>query len=204
MLFETMLKRRRIIIMSFFQQRLRRKRLLLQQKQKLAEQMFILESQVPRQLFVINMPRFRRFKSRNREGSHWQNLQLVQNRDMFFECFRMTHSSFKLLCENLRPHLNETPETLTPSLPVDKQIALCIYKLATCAEYRVVANVFGVSKCTVWKYFHCVIEALIKIRSDFISFPTSDEALQIAEEFRRIAHVPNIFGCIDGNVIWMF
>ena len=34
-------------------------------------------------------------------------------------------------------------------VPTDKRIAIALYKLATCAEYRVVGETFGVSKTTV-------------------------------------------------------
>jgi len=66
---------------------------------------------------------------------------------------------------------------LTVPVPLEKQVAICAYKLATCAEYRVIGNVFGVHKSTVHKYFHIVVKAVLNLMSDLISFPELDECI---------------------------
>jgi len=76
----------------------------------------------------------------------------------------MTHGTFEWLCDNLReellPSLNQL-ETREP-VSVEKQIAVCLYFLASCCEYRVVGNNFGIHKSTVWKCVHRVIDAINK------------------------------------------
>ena len=72
--------------------------------------------------------------------------------------------------------------------------------MASCAEYRVVGNVFGVHKSTVHKYFHRVVNAIIQVKEDYIKFPKIDEALLIASEFEEKSHIPNIIGAVDGKI----
>lgn len=38
------------------------------------------------------------------------------------------------------------------AVPFDKRVAMAIYKIASCAENRVVGDVFGVHRSTVLKY----------------------------------------------------
>ncbi|CAM4735472.1 unnamed protein product [Leuciscus chuanchicus] len=64
----------------------------------------------------------------------------------------MNRSTFLELCNAIGPFVS--PAASCPREPVstNKRIAIAVYKLATCAEYRVVAETFGVSKTTVHRY----------------------------------------------------
>jgi len=63
----------------------------------------------------------------------------LKMKNLFFENLRMSKSSFFELCELLRPGQSMF---LTVPVPLEKQVAICVYKLATCAEYRVIGDVF--------------------------------------------------------------
>jgi len=63
----------------------------------------------------------------------------------------MSKRSFFELCELIRPHLPVQSMFLTVPVPLEKQVAIFVYKLVTCAEYRVIGDVFGVHKITVHK-----------------------------------------------------
>lgn len=66
----------------------------------------------------------------------------------WIENFRMSKEVFIEICNLLRTDLAPKQNTISlrEPLSVEKQIAICIYKFASCAEYRVIANNFGVSK----------------------------------------------------------
>lgn len=72
------------------------------------------------------------------------------------------------------------------AVPVDKQVAITVYKLASCCEYRVVGNAFGVHKSTVKKYFYKVVNAInFVLFSKYIVFPDKTEALRIAADVEK-------------------
>jgi len=89
---------------------------------------------------------------------------------------------------------------LAVPVPLEKQDAICVYKLATCPEYRLIGDVFGVHKSTVHKYFHIVVKAVLKLTSDLISFPRLDECIQNSGAFQKMCHIPNVIGAIDSKI----
>lgn len=65
-------------------------------------------------------------------------------------------------------------------ISIDKKIAMTIYKLASCCEYRVLGNAFGVHKSTVKKCFYQVVKAINAILlSKYVKFPDEKEALYV-------------------------
>ncbi|XP_017487762.1 PREDICTED: putative nuclease HARBI1 [Rhagoletis zephyria] len=113
----------------------------------------------------------------------------------------MSKDSFNMLCKKLSPYLPCPEVFVTPPLTISHQVALCLYKIASCAEYRVVGDVFGVHKSTVHKYFHLVINAILQLRAEYLYFPKLEEAKTIAIAFQKITNIPNIIGAIDGTHI---
>ncbi|XP_075304721.1 tripartite motif-containing protein 16-like [Odontesthes bonariensis] len=109
--------------------------------------------------------------------------------------------TFERLCDNL-PSLRPNPSSRRPPVPHNKRIAIAIYKLASCCEYRVVAGKFGVSITTVHR---CVYATCRAITSDllhlYVKMPSADEAQQIAYRNATKHHIPQIYGAIDGSYI---
>lgn len=73
----------------------------------------------------------------------------------------------------MAPVMSPQPSYVKAPLPLDKRIAIALYKMVSCAEYRVVGNQFGVHK----------------------------EATAIARNFEARCHLPQLFGAIDGTHI---
>lgn len=147
---------------------------------------------------VLKERRKRRFKARPRSDHYWTLIKEPQNEELYFESMRMKKSSFLILCDLIKPYLVKQKLHLTVPVSPEKQIAICLYKLASCAEYRVVGDVFGVHKSTVHKYFYIVVNAILKLTKEFIVFPNLEECIQIAKRFDEISSIPNIIGSIDG------
>lgn len=67
---------------------------------------------------------------------------------LWLQHFRISKTTFQLLCNMIGPCV-EPMESRRRPVPTQKRIAIALNKLATCAEYRVVAETFGVKKTTV-------------------------------------------------------
>ncbi len=74
-------------------------------------------------------------------------------------------------------------ETVRNPIPLIMRVTVVLYKLGSCAEYRVVANQFGVQKSTGKKsvYIFCKGMMTGPIR-DLIRMPGEEEASEIARD----------------------
>lgn len=60
----------------------------------------------------------------------------------------MTRASFDILC-NLLSNLNKNNTKWRNAIPLPKRIAIALFTLNSCGDYRVVSDLFGVGKSTV-------------------------------------------------------
>ncbi|KYN08182.1 Putative nuclease HARBI1, partial [Cyphomyrmex costatus] len=83
---------------------------------------------------------------------------------------------------------------------VEKQIAISVYKLASCAEYRVVGNVIGVHKSTAKRCLFRVTRAINKVivKKNIYIFMENEF---ISLQFKEKTFIPQLIGCIDGTHI---
>lgn len=92
------------------------------------------------------------------------------------ENFRMSNNTYNLICEKLRLALAPESNKLNvfwrqkEQMSVEKKVAIGVYYLASCCEYRIVANQFGVHKNTVCKVVHEFVNAVVNnLKNDKIS-----------------------------------
>ena len=69
--------------------------------------------------------------------------------DQWMENFRMTNAAFEILCDYLRPNFPDQARSVREPLQLDHRVAIAVYWMASSAEYRTIANLFGVGKSTV-------------------------------------------------------
>lgn len=122
----------------------------------------------------------------------------------WLKSFRMRKCTFLWLCDQLKNELASSVYQLGFREPVsvEKQVAICLYYLSSCCEYRVVGNVFGIHKSTVWKYVHRVVDAInTKLMHQWIFMLDNDECQQIAASFEKKTNIPQLIGAIDGSHI---
>ena len=90
--------------------------------------------------------------------------------------------------------------TIHAPVPLEMQVAIVLYKLPSCAKYRVVANQFGVHKSTVMKFVYKFCKGMVSsVIHNFTKMPTTEKAISIARLFEQKFHIPQIIGCIDGT-----
>uniref|UniRef100_A0A671VQ44 DDE Tnp4 domain-containing protein n=1 Tax=Sparus aurata TaxID=8175 RepID=A0A671VQ44_SPAAU len=140
---------------------------------------------------------------RVRSKDWWERVVLKEFDDEEWkENFRMTRRSFNKLCGMMEGVLKPEDVTVRAPVPLEMRVAIVLYKLASCAEYRVVANQFGIPKSTVKKFVYKFCKGMVSsVIHKFIKVPTTEEAISIARRFEQKFHIPQIIGCIDGTHI---
>ena len=82
-----------------------------------------------------------------------------------------------------------------------KKVAVTLYKLGSCAEYRVGGAVFGIHISTVKKCVYEVVTAIKHIMPSTIQIPCLDSCVEISDAFEIKSQIPQIIGCIDDSHI---
>lgn len=79
-------------------------------------------------------------------------------------------------------------------------MALTLFFLSTCSEYRVVGNSFGVHKSTVCKYVHQVVSLINEILlPEEIRMPNLDECEETSQYHEQKFGIPRLIGALDGS-----
>lgn len=151
-------------------------------------------------MLEIHVPFERRIWMKERSDATWQILRDADN-DRWKEAFRINKSSFDFLCSRLETALKPKENAISTRehISADKQIAITLYKLASCCEYRVVGDAFGAHKSTVHKIVYRVLNCIVnELSGEMIKFPKNEEAKTISNAFQEKCGLPMIIGCIDG------
>lgn len=109
----------------------------------------------------------------------------------------MNRESFNILC-GLLPRLAKEDTTLRKAIPLPKRIAIALYALGSSAEYRTVANLFGIGKSTVCElvleFCNAVWDVMQPMYLNY--FPLSKEIVQdCVSGFERLGF-PQCLGAI--------
>ncbi|KAB5553829.1 hypothetical protein PHYPO_G00043210 [Pangasianodon hypophthalmus] len=136
---------------------------------------------------------------RVRSRDWWERVVLREFSDAEWrEHFRMCRRSFVKLCDLMKDVMSPGEMTVRPAIPLEMRVAIALYKLGGCGEYRSIAYRFGVHKTTVMKFVYMFCKGMVNqaIRH-FIKVPSLQEACAIAERFESKFCVPQVIGCVD-------
>ena len=73
---------------------------------------------------------------------------------------KFSNATFEILCDDLRPSFPDQARSVREPLQLGHRVAIAVYWMAPSAEYRTIANLFGVGKSTVHKCIHDVCTAM--------------------------------------------
>ncbi|XP_071653711.1 uncharacterized protein [Temnothorax longispinosus] len=185
--------------------RIKLRKLCLQQRNELFVQWSQMTDPISPTLTLDGIQYRRRMWTKKRSNDFWQRIVGEHfTLSEWLATFRMSKETFTMLCDIIRTVLEPKPLFLVSRQPlsVEKQVAIALYKLASCAEYRVVGDVMGVHKSTVRKCLFRVTMAINNVMvQENIFMPSEDEAQFISLQFKKRSFIPQLIGCIDGTHI---
>ena len=100
--------------------------------------------------------------------------------DDWLENFGLSKSTFYYLCEKLTPIIEQQNTQMRQAICVEHRIAITLWCLATCSEYRTIGYMFGVACSTVCMIVHDACKAIVHVFVDVsIKFPQGSELCNI-------------------------
>ena len=130
----------------------------------------------------------------------WEHIVLRTFTDQdWVENFRLSWKSFYCLCEQLKPLIQRQNTRLRQAVCVEHRVAITLWCLATCGEYRTIGHLFGVARCTVCIMIHDTCRAIVDILlRKYIQFPQGQELSDVVEGFKNKWGMIQCAGSIDG------
>lgn len=121
--------------------------------------------------------RARRLWSRARSSAFWAPVRAKAfSPREWAEHFRVAPATFDFLCAQLRGAIQRRDTNMRRAIPADVRLAMTLWRLGACTEYRAVEQLFGVSRSTVCKILRDVCEAVVGILTPrFVQAPDPAE-----------------------------
>ena len=171
----------------------------------------LLEKYVKRQkelVFFINVvlscihpPRTRNLWTYRRTAIWYDVVTVVFSDEQWYNNFRVTRATFTFILEEIREQVSRRDTTMRKSIPAERRLALTLYYMASTAEYRTIAHLFGVSTSFVCICIKDVCEAINERLSKVIKFPQGEELVQVINNYEKKWGIPMCAGAIDGTHI---
>ena len=102
------------------------------------------------------------------------------------------------LCNQLQPRLKHADTHMRKAIPTEQHLAITLWSLATPAEYRTIAHLFGVGRSTVCMIVQetctCIIEVL---QRQYINFPSGQSLQDVVTGFETKWGMIQCAGSID-------
>ncbi|XP_060209949.1 protein ANTAGONIST OF LIKE HETEROCHROMATIN PROTEIN 1-like [Lycium barbarum] len=146
---------------------------------------------------VVEMPlQQRRLWVKNRSNAWWEQCNGPDfPEDEFKKAFRMSKSTFNVICRELESVITKKDTMLRLAIPVNQRVAVCIWRLATGAPLREVSKRFGLGISTCHKI---VLEVCTAIKGvlmgKFVQWPDELKMEEIKREFEVVSGIQTICG----------
>ena len=140
-----------------------------------------------------------------RDASWWASGYRNRNDFAFKKRFRVKRDTFDFLVQEVRHLLQKQPTRMNPEPVIpEKQLAICLYRLAHGSSYSTVGDLFGVAESTAAVIFNDVCRVLVTTLYDrYVNLPKSaDEWKHELKNFLQDWEFPCV-GAWDGFHVYV-
>ncbi|KAH9381489.1 hypothetical protein HPB48_005536 [Haemaphysalis longicornis] len=110
-----------------------------------------------------------------------------------------SRATFRFIVEKCREKLERMNTNMRDATPVEKRVAVGLYKLCSFAEDRTIALVLAVGRSSVNKLYREFCEAVVEVmEADWITMPSSEDMAEHIREFTAVTVFPQAVGAMDG------
>ncbi|XP_013611635.1 PREDICTED: uncharacterized protein LOC106318278 isoform X1 [Brassica oleracea var. oleracea] len=138
----------------------------------------------------------RRLWVKDRSRAWWEECNRSDYpEDDFKKAFRMSKSTFELICEELNAAVAKEDTALRNAIPVRQRVAVCVWRLATGEPLRLVSKKFGLGISTCHKLVLEVCKAIKEVlMPKYLQWPDDESLRNIRETYESISGIPNVVG----------
>ena len=116
--------------------------------------------------------------------------------------FRVSRNTFQYILDQIKDEIIHEDTRLRPAVTPKCRLAITLYYLSSTAEYRTIANLFGVSPSFVCNCVREVFQAILDtMKTSFIFLPKGEELDEIVNVYKEKWGFPMCGGAIDGTHI---
>lgn len=113
----------------------------------------------------------------------WERVAMTEFQPSdWLEKFRMSKETFLQLCDRLRPRLARQDTSFRLALPVEKRVAVALWRLASNVEYRTISALFGVGKSTVCRCVRDMCHAIVALLVPVYLRPPGERELEASAQ----------------------
>lgn len=128
----------------------------------------------------------------------WENAAATFTDDQWLQRFRVSRETFSYLCTTLKPQLKRQDTTYRLCIPLQKRVALTLYKLANHCDYKTVADLFAVGVASVCRCVHEFCTAVIEVlKPQLVVTPNDSELVKMADFFYHTYGIPQCIGVLE-------
>ncbi|XP_068741748.1 putative nuclease HARBI1 [Montipora capricornis] len=120
----------------------------------------------------------------------------------WYENFRVTRDTFQFILNEIEREITRRNTPMRQAISARRRLAIVLYHLSSTAEYRTIANLFGVSISFVCSCIKEVSTVIVrKMKTKFITTPKGEEVNEIMRIYKDKWQFPMWVGAIDGTHI---
>jgi len=120
--------------------------------------------------------------------------------EQWYSNFRVTSGTFTYVLHVIYEDIFRQDTSMRKAVTAKRRLAIALYYLASTSEYRTISNLFGVSISFVCSCIKDVCNAITKLMSSAISFPSGENLLHVIQGYEEWGF-PMCAGAIDGTHI---
>ena len=100
-------------------------------------------------LVWVNRPRYRALWMHPRSFYWFEMVDREYNDELWYSNFRVTRGTFEFILSKVMEYIRCKDTVMRSAISAKRRLAITLYLLASTAEHRTIANLFGVSRSFV-------------------------------------------------------
>ncbi len=110
----------------------------------------------------------------------------------------MSKETLRSLCQDLRPHIQESVSNYRKVIEVSNRVAIVLWRLGGCYEYRTIFHLFGVGRSSAFAITRVFCAAVVNhLLPKYRKLPADIRAPEVIKSFRKLRFL-QCRGAIDG------
>ena len=165
----------------------------------------VFSSMIRSTIFEMNIRRRRSVWAYQREELWFDSMLNDQNFEQHWRSdFRMSQDTFRDIVRAVQPALEKRDAQFRRAIPIEKRVAVALWRLSTGNSFRTVAKTFAVGKSTAVLITREFCSEMLRLVPRYIHFPRNRretaEAIEQVKVFCQ-CRIPQVIGALDGTHI---